>query len=98
MPWVALVWSLETMEISKRSDGYVNVGTRTLTPSKISRRTGVRKNHPVGSVFDFALFRALQGMIKIRGASLSEDITLKARVLTQQSKILRGRQIIWTMI
>ena len=47
---------------------------------------------------DFALSRALQGLIKSSGESLSEDVTLKAREYTQRSKILRGRQIVWMMI
>ncbi|MFM7980249.1 MAG: hypothetical protein ACKPKO_13120, partial [Candidatus Fonsibacter sp.] len=47
---------------------------------------------------DFALSRALQGMIKSSGESLSEDVTLRAREYQQRSMILRGRQIIWMMI
>jgi len=47
---------------------------------------------------DFALSRALQGMIKASGESLSEDVTLRAHEYQQRSMILRGRQIIWMMI
>ena len=43
----------------------------------------------------FSLARALQGMIKSSGGSLSESATLKAREFSQKSKILRGRQIAW---
>ena len=47
---------------------------------------------------DFALPRALQGMIRSSGESLSEDVSLKAREFAQRSMVLRGRQIIWIMI
>ena len=47
---------------------------------------------------DSARPRALQGMLKRSGSSLSQDITLKAMVLTRQRNILRGRPIIWMMI
>ena len=47
---------------------------------------------------DFSLSRALQGMVKSSGESLSEDVTLKAREYAHKNKILRGRQIIWMMI
>ena len=47
---------------------------------------------------DFSLPRALQGMVKSSGESLSEDVTLKAREYAHKNKILRGRQIIWMMI
>ena len=47
---------------------------------------------------DSALSKALQGMIKSSGESLSEDVTRKAREYTQRSNILRGRHIIWVMI
>ena len=46
---------------------------------------------------DFATLRASQGMRNNSGESLSEDVTLKARLFAQQSKILRGRQLIWLM-
>ena len=48
--------------------------------------------------FDFSLSRALQGMVKSSGESLSEDVTLKAREYAHKNKILRGRHIIWMMI
>ena len=47
---------------------------------------------------DCSLSRALQGMIKSSGESISEDVTLKARELAQRSSILRGSQIIWLRI
>jgi hypothetical protein len=47
---------------------------------------------------DFSLSKALQGMIRSSGESLSEDITLKAREFAHRSNILRDRQIIWMMI
>ncbi|MFM7980559.1 MAG: hypothetical protein ACKPKO_14700, partial [Candidatus Fonsibacter sp.] len=47
---------------------------------------------------EFALSRALQGMIKASGTALSEDVTLRAREYQQRSMILRGRQTIWMMI
>ncbi|MFM7987448.1 MAG: hypothetical protein ACKPKO_49860, partial [Candidatus Fonsibacter sp.] len=50
------------------------------------------------TILDFALSRALQGMIKASGESLSEDVTLRAREYQQRSMILRGGQIIWMMI
>ena len=48
--------------------------------------------------FDFSLSRALQGMAKSSGESLSEDVTLKAREYAHKNNIHRGRHIIWTMI
>ena len=47
---------------------------------------------------DFSISRALQGMVKSSGESLSEDVTLKAREYAHKKRILRGRQIIWMMI
>ena len=41
-----------------------------------------------------SLPRALQGMIRSSGESLSEDVTLTGRELAQRSMVLRGRQII----
>ena len=58
----------------------------------------VIEDHLRWKQLDFALGRALQGMIKSSGESLSEDVTLKAREYTQRSKILRGRQIVWMRI
>ena len=47
---------------------------------------------------DLSLARALQGMVKSSGESLSEDVTMKAREFAQKDNIFRGRQIIWMMI
>ena len=47
---------------------------------------------------DLSLSKALQGMLRSSGESLSEDVTLKAREFAQRSKILRGRQMIWMII
>ena len=41
-------------------------------------------------ILDFSLSKALQGVLRSSGESLSEDITLKARGFAQRSKILRG--------
>ena len=51
-----------------------------------------------GKWLDFSLSRALQGMIRSSGESLSEDVTLKAREFVQRSMVLCGRQLIWMMI
>ena len=48
--------------------------------------------------FDLSLSRALQGMVKSSGESLSEDVALKAREYAHKNEILRGRQIIWMII
>ena len=47
---------------------------------------------------DCLLSRALQGMVKSSGESLSEDVTLKAREYAHKNNILRGRHSIWMMI
>ena len=58
----------------------------------------VLKNRFDGKRLDFSISRALQGMVKSSGESLSEDVTLKAREYAHKKRILRGRQIIWMMI
>ena len=47
---------------------------------------------------DFSLSRALQGMAKTSGESLSKDVTLKAREFAHKNTILHGRQSIWMML
>ena len=55
------------------------------------------KDHLKWKRLDLSLSRALQGMSKSSGESLSEDVTLKARDVAQRSKILPGRAIMALM-
>ena len=47
---------------------------------------------------DFALAKALRGIIKQSKESLTEDVILKTRECAQSKSILKGRQIVWMML
>ena len=46
---------------------------------------------------DFALAKALHGILKQSKESLTEDVILKTRECAQSNSILKGRQILWMM-
>ena len=47
---------------------------------------------------DFALAKALHGILKQSKESLTEDVILKTRECAQSNSILKGRQIVWMML
>ena len=47
---------------------------------------------------DFALAKALDGILQQSKESWTEDVVLKSRKLSQRNIILKGRQIVWIML
>jgi hypothetical protein len=47
---------------------------------------------------DFALAKALHGILKQSKESLTEDVILKARECAQSNSILKGCQIVWMLL
>ena len=85
------------MVMKNKNLGFGNVGANHLSSLRAPTLQDKRISF-VGKRLDFSLSRALQGMIRSSGESLSEDVTLKASEFSQKSNILRGRQIVWMMI